>query len=1218
MTRIRIEFVPVKVYNLGLFGFDHLQLVLEQGTPDASLKQDGWFVLEGLRDAQPEGVFLDVLGYDGITTLSEANGGLSGEALVKEIGTPLSRGSRFLLVDNPLGDWLTMANYGDQIHLSDLPYRSYAFPSSPHPTINSSSVVATLLWSIGLDPFFHMPFGLRVSPGTTTLLGTTRDDHLKIESSFTTLVGGDGSDLLEGSDALDQTDKLYGGYGNDLFVHSKGFNIIHGGQPDAEYKFDGIDTVDYSGVGVVRIERNPFALDHFTPEYIAEHDEGLDWLFSIERIAWNPTSDRIILGPGVELADNGLSLDLGDQSIGDQGDILELAEIDSPLLINAAAGSAHFIQVEGGATERTGLWVESAEWIVAGTGADRIYAGADIRGVEGGDGDDLLDARLATPFSGASPQGYDIELDGGKGGDTLISGAGRTLMRGGEGDDTFILSAMTSGGETVEVVIEDADAGDRLLVGYNFFNGSGAGFDGSLLLPLLGAHGPFSDMGEHGASLYFQWILEAQLRDGLDFVNGIIPFIGAIEYNLDGDDLLIHLYQGVSFTTTTEIDDAGNTVTYLDNAFLPETETIVRVKDFTQGDLGLQFIDLGPPVSHETVNGASFPIYAGYDAMIRTLTDNGVLADSVASKPDAPLSNPNEDGGGGNEPPPIVSGTPDDDTIVLTTAGHVLGGDGRDTITGSDGNDIIDGGNQSDLMTGGEGDDVYIVESAGDQVIETSGKGSDTVISSIDYTLPDHVETLRLAGLAIRATGNSAANRIVGNEGDNVLVGLGGNDTLTGGAGNDILDGGTGNDGYIIQADEGYDTIVDHGGDQSDLLMLVGGVMPDDLTAYRPADDPRDLVLALATGGRIRIDGFLDGHGIDDVLFEDGTRWSRGDLEALAASAPIVGNDVPVARDDLYLVLTGSECVLPQEALLGNDVDYDGDQLTIAAVGDAIGATVAIDADGNIAITQLDGHEGLVTFTYLVDDGHGGQSSARVEIAIAPNAAPTAANSIETQTVDAGAQWSLTLPQDFFVDADGDQLFFAASLDGGGALPDWLTFDPATRTLSGQVPHDFADPLDITIVASDGLSQTAIGFELQAGAPTSIPGPTHDDDVLFGSSAKNRIRAGDGNDIVFGLGGNDRLMGGKGDDRLFGGAGRDVLHGGRGDDTLSGGKGNDFINGGRGSDTAVFSGQSTDFALIERGKRTYVVDLNRNDGFEGIDTLVGVEWLQFDDALIRI
>ena len=52
-------------------------------------------------------------------------------------------------------------------------------------------------------------------------------------------------------------------------------------------------------------------------------------------------------------------------------------------------------------------------------------------------------------------------------------------------------------------------------------------------------------------------------------------------------------------------------------------------------------------------------------------------------------------------------------------------------------------------MEGGRGNDVYIVDSAGDRVIERSGQGIDTVKSSVSFSLNGtHAEKLVLTGTA--------------------------------------------------------------------------------------------------------------------------------------------------------------------------------------------------------------------------------------------------------------------------------------------------------------------------------------------------------------------------------------------------------------------------------------------------------------------------------------
>ncbi|MCP9781546.1 hypothetical protein KBY61_12595, partial [Cyanobium sp. To12R1] len=115
---------------------------------------------------------------------------------------------------------------------------------------------------------------------------------------------------------------------------------------------------------------------------------------------------------------------------------------------------------------------------------------------------------------------------------------------------------------------------------------------------------------------------------------------------------------------------------------------------------------------------------------------------------------------------------------------------GNDRIITRGGDDTLDGGTGADNMRGGLGNDTYIIDNLGDLVEEAASAGTDTVQSSITYTLGANVENLTLTGSGvINGTGNGL---------NNVLTGNGAANILNGGVGADTMRGGLGNDTYII------------------------------------------------------------------------------------------------------------------------------------------------------------------------------------------------------------------------------------------------------------------------------------------------------------------------------------------------------------------------------------------------------------------------------------
>jgi serralysin len=148
-----------------------------------------------------------------------------------------------------------------------------------------------------------------------------------------------------------------------------------------------------------------------------------------------------------------------------------------------------------------------------------------------------------------------------------------------------------------------------------------------------------------------------------------------------------------------------------------------------------------------------------------------------------------------------ISGDTGNVSIALgVTIENALGGSGNDTIIGNaaanelqgqNGDDILDGGPGADILSGGNGNDRYVVDQAGDAIVESAGQGNDLLVARASYTLAlgasiETMTTVSAAALtAINLTGNEIGQSIYGNSGDNILIGLGGSDYLVGGLGND-------------------------------------------------------------------------------------------------------------------------------------------------------------------------------------------------------------------------------------------------------------------------------------------------------------------------------------------------------------------------------------------------------------------------------------------------
>jgi len=239
-----------------------------------------------------------------------------------------------------------------------------------------------------------------------------------------------------------------------------------------------------------------------------------------------------------------------------------------------------------------------------------------------------------------------------------------------------------------------------------------------------------------------------------------------------------------------------------------------------------------------------------------------------------------------------------------TVAGQPLPTDAGDVIITYGGADRIDGGLGADTMEGGQGNDIYVVEDAGDTVVEVAGGGTDRVSSVIDHTLADNVEVLRLVGSAVFGGGNGGNNAIYGTGLDNELAGNAGNDKLFGQGGDDRLNGGLGND--LLNGGTGEDTFV------FDLL----GAGRDRIADFAAGIDAIEFDAAVFTGLVADVDGtLLDGmfrlgtvarDADDRILYDQATGRLFYDADGTGSGAR-----VQVA------ILTGAPVLTASDILIG-------------------------------------------------------------------------------------------------------------------------------------------------------------------------------------------------------------------------------------------------------------------------------------------------------------
>ncbi|MEW6351947.1 MAG: calcium-binding protein [Thermodesulfobacteriota bacterium] len=1034
---------------------------------------------------------------DGVDTITDT--ALPGEGNVLVFGAGITRDDLKLHQDGTTL-FIEVGSSGDAVNLLNFDKEN----------VTGTHVVETVRFADGsevnlvelLDPGTEGDDVIITGASDDVIRAKGGNDFVSTNGGRDSIDAGPGDDVvLAGAD----DDVLIGGAGKDRLDGGTGGDAMAGGPDDDTYVVDNAGDI---------VTESP--------------DEGIDTVESSISYALTDHAENLTL--------------TGDAAINGTGNGL-----DNVLTGNSAAnvldGGTGSDTMRGGLGDDTYVVDDAADLVSenAGEGIDTVESS-----ISYALGDNVENLTLTGDAAiNGNGNGLDNVLIGNAAANVLDGGSGSDTMTGGLSDDTYFVDNagdlvsenVDEGIDTVETSISYTltdHVENLILTGDAAINGTGNALDnvivGNSADNLLDGRGGADRLAAGaGNDVYVVDNPGDVLTENPD--EGVDTVLSSVSHALSAN------VEHLTLTGDAAINGTGNES---DNILTGNTADNVLAgglgSDLLRGGSGSDTFVFNPGDGVDTIQDAALPnegnrvefgqgislddvrlTYEGDTLMLRVGTSGDEIRMNGFNREDALGPHAVESFGFSNSIAATyeellsrgieLMGTPDDDLILGTNVDdRVQGLAGNDTIETGDGNDRLDGGADADRLLGGTGDDAYVVDDPGDTVTENPDEGTDTVESSIDYTLGSNLENLVLIGLAaINATGNGLDNRLTGNASANVLDGRAGSDLLTGGAGDDR---------YIYHAGDGLDRLVDTSG--LDTIELGPGI-----------DFDHTIIRTDGTLARLRLldaEGNETFQGIDITLNPDGSipvetiAFANG--TSVAPASLLVQSQVTYGTDKHDTIRTGrnDDTIYAKK---GNDTIFAG--LSNDTVYGSAGNDTIFGEDGQDTLFGEAGQDTL-------DGGNGpdrlfGGPGADLLLGRAGSDLLDGGDDSDTLLGDGGA--------DMLLGGSGNDLL------SGGSEDDLLYGNEDNDLLLGGSGRDRLDGGDGNdLLLSDG-----------------------DDDTLIGGAGNDVLEAGSGDDTLLGGDGNDLLAGNDGADLLDGGDGNDLLVGGQGDDTyvLNLGSGHDTI-----------------------------------------------------------